>query len=181
MVTQEAARLESLHRYRILDTKPEQAFDDLTLLASQIFKAPIALITLIDEDRQWFKSRIGVVADRDAPQHRLLRPRHSTARICSSSATRVRTRGSEKIRSCWTIRTSASMLGAPLITPDGHALGNDLRHRSRAARPETRRGPGARGVAAANPGTARACAGISSSWRGPCPNVTEPKRSKQPS
>src|SRR5262245_5601973 len=56
----EAARLAALRRYRILDTDPEQAFDDLTLLASHICRTPIALITLIDADRQWFKSRVGL-------------------------------------------------------------------------------------------------------------------------
>ena len=60
MVTDEALRLKALHHYRILDTDPEQAFDDLTLLASQVCGTPIALISLVDEDRQWFKSRIGV-------------------------------------------------------------------------------------------------------------------------
>ena len=46
-------------RYRILDTKPEQAFDDLVLLASQICETPIALVTLLNYERQWFKSRVG--------------------------------------------------------------------------------------------------------------------------
>ena len=59
-VINEAERLKSLRQYRILDTEPEQAFDDLTLIASQICDAPIALITLVDKDRQWFKSRVGV-------------------------------------------------------------------------------------------------------------------------
>src|SRR5438128_1831365 len=58
----ETERLASLHRYRILDTDPERAFDDLTLLASYICETPIALITLIDADRQWFKSRVGLTA-----------------------------------------------------------------------------------------------------------------------
>ena len=60
MVSNETAqRLAALRRYRILDTKPEQAFDDLTLLASQICETPIALITLLNDERQWFKSRWG--------------------------------------------------------------------------------------------------------------------------
>ena len=62
MVANEAERLKALRQYRILDTKPEQAFDDLTLIASQICGVPIDLISLVDEDRQWFKSRVGVEA-----------------------------------------------------------------------------------------------------------------------
>lgn len=60
MIANEAARLRALHAYHILDTDPEQAFDDLTLLASQVCGTPIALITLVDEKRQWFKSRVGI-------------------------------------------------------------------------------------------------------------------------
>ncbi len=58
----EAARLAALRRYRILDTEPEQRFDDLAMLASQICGTPIALITLVDADRQWFKARVGLSA-----------------------------------------------------------------------------------------------------------------------
>lgn len=59
MANDETARLAALRRYRILDTDPEQRFDDLTALASQVCGAPIALITLVDAYRQWFKSRVG--------------------------------------------------------------------------------------------------------------------------
>ncbi len=56
----ERARLEALRALRILDTPPEPRFDRLTRLAADIFDAPIALVSLVDEDRQWFKSSQGM-------------------------------------------------------------------------------------------------------------------------
>ena len=58
----ERARLAALERYAIVDTTPEEAFDELARLASMICETPIALISLVDASRQWFKSRVGLAA-----------------------------------------------------------------------------------------------------------------------
>ena len=58
----EASRLAALQCYQVLDTDPEDSFDDLTTLAAQICDVPIALVSLIDTNRQWFKSAVGVDA-----------------------------------------------------------------------------------------------------------------------
>ncbi|MEL6162940.1 MAG: PAS domain S-box protein, partial [Cyanobacteria bacterium J06628_3] len=56
----EASRLKALYEYEILDTAPEQTFDDLVLLAKQVAGTPIALINLVDAKRQWFKAQVGL-------------------------------------------------------------------------------------------------------------------------
>jgi len=118
----DAKRLRALRRYRILDTDPEQAFDDLTLLASQICGAPIALISLVDEKRQWFKSRVGLT-----PQE--------TSRDVSFCSHAIEQEGlfivPDALRDA-RFRDNALVLGdprirfyagAPLVTRDGDALG----------------------------------------------------------
>lgn len=56
----ESKRLEALARYAVLDTPGEAVFDDLTRLAADICETPMALISLVDEHRQWFKSTVGI-------------------------------------------------------------------------------------------------------------------------
>lgn len=56
----EAERLQALQRYRILDTPPEAAFDDLVMIAAAICGMPMGSVSLIDADRQWFKARLGL-------------------------------------------------------------------------------------------------------------------------
>jgi GAF domain-containing protein len=65
---EEAARVDALRRYDILDTPPDGAFDKITALAAELFDVPIALITLVDEDRIWFKSRYGLDAVQEIPR-----------------------------------------------------------------------------------------------------------------
>lgn len=59
----EPDRLAALDRYGIFDTPPEETFDRLTRLAANLLHAPIALVSLVDKTRQWFKSRVGLSAD----------------------------------------------------------------------------------------------------------------------
>ena len=63
----EDARLQALLDLQILDTPEEEAFDDLTRLAALICETPIALVSLVDDQRQWFKSRVGLDA-RETPR-----------------------------------------------------------------------------------------------------------------
>jgi len=122
MPANEPARLEALRRYRILDTEPERAFDDLTLLASHICGTPIALITLIDEQRQWFKSRVGITLTETARSvafctHTI---EHREMLVVPDAREDARFQENPFVRHEPHIRFYA---GAPLITPEGHALG----------------------------------------------------------
>lgn len=58
----EKERLSALKQLNLLDSPPDEAFDDFTFLASNICNSPIAIITLLDETRQWFKSKVGIDA-----------------------------------------------------------------------------------------------------------------------
>src|SRR5476649_71147 len=68
-MSDEASRLEALRRYHVLYTPPEQAFGDLAALAVQICRTPIALISFIDEHRQWFKAKVGLSTSETPREH----------------------------------------------------------------------------------------------------------------
>jgi hypothetical protein len=118
----ESKRLKVLWQYEVLDTVPEEVFDDLTELAAHICEAPIALISLLDGDRQWFKSKVGLAlkeTSRDISfcTHAI---RQSGLFIVPDAAKDRRFARNPLVLSDPKIRFYA---GAPLITPDGHALG----------------------------------------------------------
>jgi PAS domain S-box-containing protein len=118
----ETTRLAALRSLEILDTAPEAAFDEIASLAASICQAPVALISLVDEERQWFKSRIGWAASETSRDvsfcgHAILQP---DLLIVPDAAGDPRFADSPLVTGGPAFRFYA---GAPLVTPDGHALG----------------------------------------------------------
>lgn len=120
--TDESARLNALCRYQILDTEPELAFDDLTNLAASLCNTPIALISLLDAKRQWFKSKVGIdVAETPREvsfcSHAILQPE---ILIVPDALRDKRFATNPVVVDEPYVRFYA---GVPLLTSDGHALG----------------------------------------------------------
>ncbi|TXN21484.1 MULTISPECIES: PAS domain-containing protein [Methylobacterium] len=118
-----AARLAALDRYAILDTNPEKGFDDIVLLASRICATPVALVSLVAGDRQWFKARVGFDAcqtplSQSVCSYALLQP---GLLVIPDLSADPRTCGNVLVTGDPFIRFYA---GARLETPEGVALGS---------------------------------------------------------
>lgn len=120
--TNENDRLKAVNRYRVLDTQAERVFDELTKLTAQICGTPVALLSVLDEKRNWFKSRYGVNADSSPREYAFCAHAILGADVLEvNDASRdPRFADSPLVRFDPTIRFYAGM---PLSTPDGHNLG----------------------------------------------------------
>ena len=118
----EAARIAALLRYEVLDTEMEAEFDEITRVISQLCNTPISLITLLDETRQWFKSRVGLpVAETPREWAFCAHAIHGNELFQVHDARLdPRFRENPLVTGDPNIRFYAGM---PLTTPDGHNLG----------------------------------------------------------
>lgn len=118
----EEARLASLHSYKILDTPNEERFDRIVRPAARLFGSPIALISLVDRDRQWFKASVGLDV-KETPRNISFCTHAIEQRevfVVADAAGDSRFADSPLVTGEPRIGFYA---GAPLIAPDGHALG----------------------------------------------------------
>ncbi|HEY0395081.1 MAG TPA: GAF domain-containing protein [Candidatus Elarobacter sp.] len=119
----EAARLAAIRRYDILDTPPDGSFDRITALAAQLFDVPIALVTIVDHERIWFKSRHGLdqveQIDRD-PGLCASAVLRDEPYIVEEARTDPRTLANPLVSGKFGLQFYAA---APLRTQDGHRLG----------------------------------------------------------
>jgi two-component sensor histidine kinase len=118
----EQQRLEALRRYGILDTPAEPEFDEVTRTIAQICNTPTALVSLIDDQRQWFKSRHGFDLQQTERRHAFCDHAIKSNELFEvPDATKdPRFANNPLVTGGPNIRFYA---GAPLVTPDGHALG----------------------------------------------------------
>ncbi|HYA62089.1 MAG TPA: GAF domain-containing protein [Candidatus Sulfotelmatobacter sp.] len=118
----ETARIAALDRYAILDSEPEEAFDDLVTLAAHICQTPMAMLSLVDDHRQWFKSKVGVQVRETARDISICA--HAIQQkdlfIIPDTLEDARFRENPLVVGEPGIRFYA---GAPLINEDGFALG----------------------------------------------------------
>lgn len=122
MTHDEAARLEALRQYQILDTEPEEAYDNIAQLAAYICGTPIVLVNFIDENRQWFKAKIGLDVSempRSVGLSYLCQERQDVV-VISDTWTDERFAKNSVVMSYPYVRFYA---GVPLITPNGDMVG----------------------------------------------------------
>lgn len=118
----EANRIAALDRYAILDTEPEEAFDSLVVLASYVCKTPMAMLSLVDDHRQWFKSKVGVQVSETPREVSICAHAIQQDKLFIVSDTQAddRFRENPLVINEPHIRFYA---GAPLINEEGFALG----------------------------------------------------------
>lgn len=119
----EKARQDALNRFQVVDTPEEQGYDDITRMAADVCGTPMAMISLSDNDRQWFKSRVGLQATQSPREHSfcthaLKAPQEMM--VVEDTSKDERFLNHPLVTGAPNIRFYA---GAPLLSLDGHAIG----------------------------------------------------------
>lgn len=118
----EHSRLELLRQYRILDTAAEPLFDEITERAAQVCQMPMSLLTFVDRDRVWFKSRVGLELDETPRESSFCA--HTICQddlyVAPDAVSDERFANNPLVKDASRVRYYA---GAPLVSPEGLAVG----------------------------------------------------------
>jgi len=119
----EVERLEALYRYKLLDTLPEKAYDDIISIAAQVCNVPISFISLVDNDRCWFKAKSGL--DQEEAPRSIASASHTINQPLEIMVVED-TLADKQFQNCPLVLQNPPLrfyAGTPLVTPDGYAIG----------------------------------------------------------
>lgn len=121
-VNDEEARMKAVHRYRVLDSLPDGMFDRITTVAANVFSVPVAIVSIVDHDRIWFKSRRGTDVEQIGRDPGLCASAilQGEPLVIGDAALDPRTLTNPLVAGDFGLRFYA---GVPLRTPDGYNLG----------------------------------------------------------
>ncbi|WP_353472475.1 histidine kinase dimerization/phosphoacceptor domain -containing protein [Salipiger sp. H15] len=119
----ELERLAELRSYGVLDSGPDPAFDEVVELLASLLDVPVALISLVDENRQWFKARYGFEPSQTPLEQSICAHAILSEEILEIEDTMLDLRSADNPLCCGSISAMRYYAGAPLVTRSGHSIG----------------------------------------------------------